>query len=121
MIYEVGDKVRIRKDLEVGKEYNDCSFTEDMTEFLGKEVTITYIGEQGEWYEIEEDEQRHFWSNEMIEGIERKSKAKLLDLIAMLIEFADCKDDVLILNNGTGNDDNGDYTEYTVRRYKRNE
>ena len=37
--YEVGDRVLLRKDLEVGELYKDCSLVESMKQYLGKEAT----------------------------------------------------------------------------------
>ena len=38
--YEVGNKVLLRKDLEVGKIYKWCSLTKSMKQYLGKEAII---------------------------------------------------------------------------------
>lgn len=40
MKYKVGDKVKVREDLIVGREYGGWVFVEEMAEFLGKEVII---------------------------------------------------------------------------------
>lgn len=43
MKYKIGDKVRVRKDLKVGKDYSYFTFCEGMNEFLGKELTIESV------------------------------------------------------------------------------
>lgn len=42
MKYKVGDKVKIREDLEVDRRYNKCLFIEDMEKYKGKIATINY-------------------------------------------------------------------------------
>ena len=53
MRYKVGDKVRVRKDLEVGKKYGECMTVERMENLKGKIVTIKEIC--GTCYRIEEE------------------------------------------------------------------
>lgn len=43
MKYKVGDKVRVRSDLEVGKAYGGFSFLDGMAEMRGKQTTIEMI------------------------------------------------------------------------------
>lgn len=69
MKYKVGDKVRIRKDLSIGSEYDNVLFASTMARFRGKVVTIADI--LGGGYEIQEDERRHYWTEKMIK---RKSE-----------------------------------------------
>ena len=65
MKYKVGDKVRIRSDLEAGKRYGDEFFTKNMGKFKGKLVTIADVNET--YYKIKEDDVYFSWTNEMIE------------------------------------------------------
>lgn len=67
MKYNVGDKVKIKEDLSVGKDYNNFYFTKDMREFLGKEVTIACVSYSD--YYIKEDSGEFCWTDEMIEGL----------------------------------------------------
>lgn len=66
----VGDKVRIRKDLKIGKSYgvNGCkdSVTLDMKERCGSIVTIFSKTLNGK-YKIKEDNGNYFWTKEMFE------------------------------------------------------
>ncbi len=50
MKYKVGDKVRVRPDLEVGKTYGADSFVEPMKEYCGRTTTISTIDNGGEKY-----------------------------------------------------------------------
>ena len=84
--YNVGDKVKIREDLVVGKDYGGYYFVYSMSEFnKGKEVTITKIlnSEEGKKvYKIE----GWYWTDEMIEGLveEVKPNFKLEDEVELL-------------------------------------
>jgi hypothetical protein len=72
MKFKVGDRVRVRQDLVIGREYGDAIFTEKMAKFAGKMVTIkggfetSYI----HWSKIKEDEMNGDWSDEMFEKVE---------------------------------------------------
>ena len=70
MKYKVGDKVRVRKDLVVDREYplKGCLFRDDMAEYLGKEVCIKYVNVHSERYVIEGSTRS--WSEEMLEDVE---------------------------------------------------
>ena len=71
MKYKVGDKVRVRKDLEVGKSYymeDDMSydmFVESMAKWRGKIVTIERCSDYE--YRIEGD--TYSWTDEMFEPV----------------------------------------------------
>ena len=69
MKYKVGDKVRIRSDLETGKRYGDNSFATSMEQFKGKLVTIIDIVcfMDKTFYNIKEDTMNFFWTDEMLE------------------------------------------------------
>ena len=69
MRYKVGDKVRVRKDLVVGKNYGGYIFARSMEEFKGEIVTIESV--DGDHYHIEEDkfEFKFGWVDEMLEPI----------------------------------------------------
>lgn len=72
MKYKVGDKVRIRKDLQV-RHYAGRVASYSMTEYAGDEVTIrTRSGDNcGKYYTIEEDGGRYAWTETMFEGSEK--------------------------------------------------
>ena len=69
MKYEVGDKVKIREDLKVGKDYNDCTFIVDMEKYKGKIATITYCYNDDDSYEIDLDGGTWFWTNDMFKDV----------------------------------------------------
>lgn len=84
MKYKVGDKVRIRKDLKVGKIYGEDVFIEDMKCMLGKTATITEIYCEGKKFSIKE---LGFWSwtPEMVEEV-RADKLIFRDNTTILIK-----------------------------------
>lgn len=63
---KVGDKVRIRKDLEVGKVYGSDIFVAGMRIMLGKIVTIVSISDIGTFCI---NEFGHYWTPEMVEEV----------------------------------------------------
>lgn len=67
MKYKVGDKVRVRSDLEVNMDYGPQTFVREMSQYIGKVVTIseTYSNR----YNIKEDEDEWSWTDEMFEGL----------------------------------------------------
>ena len=68
MKYKVGDKVRVREDLEVNKAYGEEVFVSQMTPLKGKEVTISYIDSYG-YYRVKEDSVKLRWTDEMLSPI----------------------------------------------------
>ena len=65
MKHKEGDKVVVREDLEVGKEYGRNTVVPEMLKFRGKEVTIKREFKEIEEYFIEEDDEEWFWTDEM--------------------------------------------------------
>ena len=66
MKYKVGDKVRVRKDLELDKKYGDVLYSLDMDKFKNKECVITKVGFIA--YKI--NNSVHWWSEEMLEPVD---------------------------------------------------
>ena len=67
MKYKVGDKVRIREDLEVGKDYGNHDVVEDMKKYEGKEFIIDEV--RRNYYRLK-DENWYYWTDEMLELVE---------------------------------------------------
>lgn len=95
MKFKVGDRVRVRQDLVIGREYGDAIFTEKMAQFAGKMVTIkggfetSYI----HWSKIKEDEMNGDWSDEMFEKVEF-TKSDLKN--GMVVEYRNGKRRVVV-------------------------
>jgi hypothetical protein len=101
MRYKVGDKVKVRSDLRVGKSYGEHTFVHDMFKFMGKIVTIESVWEQG--YRIEED--AYWWTDEMLEPVEEMSAEEAIKLSADLCSNTICDQcPVLKLRRKYGND-----------------
>ena len=64
--FKVGDKVKLRDDLEVGRDYGGITFLRDMKDLQGKELTIDRISQQGN-YILKEG--RFYYSEEMLEKV----------------------------------------------------
>lgn len=71
MKYKIGDRVRVRNDLQIGKRYpmengGSDTFIEEMAHFRGKVVTICDCGNK---YRIKEDEDGWYWTDGMFVGL----------------------------------------------------
>jgi len=71
MKYKVGDKVRVRADLNLDNKYGGWSMNSEMIEFNGKVVTIKHC--EGSTYAIEEC--GWAWTYEMFVGLAKDVKA----------------------------------------------
>lgn len=80
MKYKVGDKVKVRSDLRVGKSYGEHAFMHDMSKFRGKIVTIESVWKQG--YRIEED--AYWWTDEMLEPVEEMSAEEATKILGKI-------------------------------------
>ena len=71
MKYNVGDLVKIKSDLKVGNNIDDLYVTDDMTNYNGKLVHITYAwcdnDDNHVRYHIDADNDRYFWSDDCFE------------------------------------------------------
>lgn len=74
--------MRVRKDLEVGKQYGSNGFVTNMEKHLGKEATISEVVDMSVnviQYHIDIDSENWFWTKEMLEPITIE-KAKVDEL-----------------------------------------
>lgn len=78
MKYKVGDKVKVREDLVVDKEYGSDVFIEEMEQHKGKTATITLVCHDK--YCIDLDEGEWYWTDEMFEDEFIDWDKKLLDI-----------------------------------------
>ena len=91
MKHKVGDKVKIRRDLQVGKIYNGVAVVEEMVELAGKTATIECVNEDcyGDIdYYLEEDKDGWHWTELMFDyavtnadRIRNMSDEKLADFL----------------------------------------
>lgn len=73
MKYKVGDKVKVREDLEIGETYGGLTFSVQMREYRGQIVTIKTADDDS--YQIEEDELNWYWTDEMLEDVKNDNKS----------------------------------------------
>ena len=64
--FQIGDKVKLRDDLEVGEKYDGVVMLSGMEDLKGKELTIYYISEDGDYTF---DEANYYCSEEMLEKV----------------------------------------------------
>lgn len=75
MKFKVGDKVRVRKDLETNKKYGSMTYVEGMGKMKGKTVTIKEVCLNSYWIE----EFDYNWTDEMFEEKVDFTKSDLKD------------------------------------------
>lgn len=72
MKYKVGDRVRVRRDLEENKTYGGWNALENMVKMRGEIVTIRRVRSSG--YELKEN--NLMWTDEMLEPVEEELTAE---------------------------------------------
>ena len=82
MKYKVGDKVRVRKDLEPGNFYGKDYYISSMDKFKGEECVITEIWDQS--YQI--NDFGYWWSEEMFESVDDDLLEYALEKLGMTRE-----------------------------------
>lgn len=73
---KVGDKVKVREDLEVGQKFNTCDFTKEMKKHRGKLAKIEFIC--GRFILLDIDNQEFGWTEDMFDKIEEDNNMKEL-------------------------------------------
>lgn len=80
MKYNVGDKVKVRKDLEVGESYSGILFFHSMDKYKGKEMTIEWTSD-ADHYLLVEDDGGYSWIDEMFEGLAEEEEVYHAELM----------------------------------------
>lgn len=96
MKYKVGDKVKVREDLEIGETYGGLTFSVQMREYRGQIVTIKTADDDS--YQIEEDELNWYWTEEMLEDIEEENTISEEMTIGQVIDNLMNNPDIIIKN-----------------------
>ena len=71
MKFKVGDKVRIRKDLESGNKYGVNYVNDEMLQYKGKQAIIKKVLKVCEEYIIDIDNKGYYWTDEMLEPVKK--------------------------------------------------
>ena len=97
MKYKVGDKVRVRKDLEPGNKYGKVLYISSMDKFKGEKCVITEIWDQS--YQI--NNFGYWWSEEMFESVDdEKVLEYALEKLGMTKEeLANEEEDIRFIDN----------------------
>lgn len=102
MRYNVGDKVRVKKDLKVGEEYGGMIFNDSMSKHCGETVTINEVLSRG-YYRIVE--YGWYWTDEMFDGLvedELTAEEAIMLRSEMCVNTSCCDCKLSARNNGTG-------------------
>ena len=97
MKYKVGDRVRVRKDLEPGNFYGKDYYISSMDKFKGEKCVITEIWDQS--YQI--NNFGYWWSEEMFESVDdEKVLEYALEKLGMTKEeLEDEKEDIRFIDD----------------------
>lgn len=124
--FNVGDKVVVREDLEIGKRYDLFRFVNSMARYRGQEAIITYIwklsSSERSVYEIDIDRGVYTWTDSMLEHINDKKEDNDLnkdDLEENEMSKFNVGDKVIIRKDlKVGKSYNGDIFTSRMERYK---
>lgn len=114
MKYKVGDKVRVRRDLEENKTYGGWGALEDMVKMRGEIVTIRRVRRSA--YEL--GEKGLMWTDEMFEGLvedELTAEEAIILRSEMCANTSCCGCKLSGHNNGTGTSCNEFSKKYPER------
>lgn len=103
MKYKVGDKVRVRSDLQINGSYGAYTFVSEMSDYKGSVVAISEV--YLTCYCIEEDKGIWKWTDEMLEGLveDELTAEEAIILRGEMCEGRSCSRCKLsAYNNGTG-------------------
>ena len=105
MCFSIGDKVRIREDLEVRRGYGfpvEVVFTASMARFRGREARVLSRTASG-LITLDIDGRFHFWSEDMLETVEVSSTGLLQTGIFGILNTGDkfvVVNDTLVFQDG---------------------
>ena len=103
MKYKVGDKVRVRRDLERYRQYGKYDANRNMAELHGSIVEIKKVENEKQRYEINDN--LYYWTDEMFEGLveDELTAEEAIILRGEMCEGRSCSRCKLsAYNNGTG-------------------
>lgn len=90
MEFKVGDRVRIRDDLNIHEKYTHFSITKSMLGYGGKIATIKsihiYTNDFPNYYTIDLDEGEYCWTDGMLELVEKSQEPPTLEELEQRIE-----------------------------------
>jgi hypothetical protein len=95
MKYKVGDIVKVREDLEAGKDFGKLCVCYPMVKFAGKLVTISSVNNNDDDYHIEEDDGEYYWIDGFFEDENEENDNCCVDKI---IEEGEKESDEYIIN-----------------------
>jgi hypothetical protein len=97
--YKIGDKIKIREDLEGYKYYGGIYCNSDMAERAGEIVTITDIimynafsSQAYQTYKISDDEDEYLWSAEMFDDSYNEDDEDNFEFVEKIITVQDFMD-----------------------------
>lgn len=90
MKYKVGDKVKIKGNLIVGKTYGGLYLHDGAGRHIGEETIVTKV--ERERYRLAVDNSSRIWTEEMLEPVEEMSAEEAIRIQAEMCSSVMCKD-----------------------------
>lgn len=90
MKYKVGDKVKIKENLIVGKTYGGLYLHDGAGKHIGEETLVTKV--ERERYRLGVDNSSRIWTGEMFESVEEMSAEEAIRIQAEMCRSTMCKD-----------------------------
>ena len=96
--FKVGDKVRVRKDLEVDRAYGEYLFTSSMERLAGEIGVITGVHNDGDAYLLNHRDEG--WTDQMLEPVPIKKTLKNMEKGDVVVNQLDYPRTVLLAIDG---------------------
>lgn len=88
MKYRVGDRVKIKENLIVGRTYGGLYLHDGAGRHIGEETIVTKV--ERERYRLAVDNSSRIWTNEMLEPVEEMSAEEAVRLYAKMCKDNNC-------------------------------
>lgn len=90
MKYKVGDKVKIKENLIVGKTYGGLYLHDGAGRHIGEETIVTKV--ERERYRLAVDNSSRIWTDEMLEPVEEMSAEELTKILGNICKGRACSE-----------------------------
>lgn len=90
MKYKVGDKVKIKENLIVGKIYGGLYLQDGAGRHIGEETIVTKVGRSNYWLGV--DNSSRIWTEDMLEPVEEMSAEEALKTYTEFCSEHSCND-----------------------------
>lgn len=87
MVFQIGDRVKIKSHLLVGFNYGLGYFTPEMSDFKGKIAKVVWKDPYSMYYKLDIDHMEWYWYDEMLERIDDIPNQSSIDTMMDVIDY----------------------------------